>query len=212
MPLSDYALVSFDVDGTIFRRAALAYAARGLGIAQKWDFYDELLERGRISWKEALDSLYKLLKGKRLGDVLREVSKVEVIGNVRETVVKLQGHGLGVVLLTDNPDFICSYLVERFLFNGFIASKVPVKNGVIDGEVQSLPEKLEGLRKYCKWLSVPLKKCIHVGDWVNDVPVFRAVGYSVALNSKTERVKAAASHVIETDDLMDVYRHLTSLP
>ena len=212
MPLSDYVLVSFDVDGTIFRKAALSYAARGLGIAEKWDLYDELLERGRISWKEALDSLYKLLKGKRLGDVLREVSKVEVIGNVRETVVKLQGHGLGVVLLTDNPDFLCSYLVEQFSFNGFIASKVPVKNGVIDGEVQSLPEKLEGLRKYCKWLSVPLKKCIHVGDWVNDVPVFRAVGYSVALNSKTERVKAAASYVMETDDLMDVYRHLSSLP
>lgn len=212
MPLSDYALVSFDVDGTIFRRAALAYAARGLGIAEKWDLYDELLERGRISWKEALDSFYKLLRGKRLEDVLREVSKVEVIRNVREAVVKLQGHRLWVVLLTDNPDFICSYLVEQFLFNGFVSSKVPVKNGVINGEVQSLPEKLEGLRKYCDWLSVPLKKCIHVGDWVNDIPVFKAVGHSVALNAKNERVKAAASYAMETDDLMDVYRHLTSIP
>ena len=211
MPLSNYALVSFDVDGTIFRRAALSFAARSLGIAEKWDMYDELLERRRISWKEALDSLYKLLEGIRLEDILREVSKIEVIKNVRETVLKLQGHGLGVVLLTDNPDFLCAYLVERFGFNGFIASKVPVKDGVITGEVQSLPDKLEGLRKYCKWLSIPVKKCIHVGDLVNDIPVFRSVGYSIALNPKNDRVKAAASHVMNSDDLLDVYRHLSSI-
>ena len=212
MPLPSYALVSFDVDGTIFRKAALRFAARGLGISEKWDAYDEMHDRKRITWKECLDSLYKLLAGKRVEDVLREVSKVEVIKNIRETVVKLQGHGLGVVLLTDNPDFLCAYLVEQFGFNGYIASKVAVREGVITAEIQSLPDKLEGLKKYCKWLSIPLKKCIHVGDWVNDVPVFKSVGYSIALNPKTDRVKAAASHTMQTDDLLDVYRHLTSLP
>ena len=211
MPLSSYSLVSFDVDGTIFRRAALSFAARGLGIAEKWDRIDEMMERGRISSKEALDSLYKLLEGMRIDSVLNEVSKVEVIKNVRETVVKLQGHGLGVVLLTDNPDFLCAYLVERFGFNGFVASKVGVRDGVITREVQSLPDKLEGLRKYCTWLSIPVKKCIHVGDWVNDIPVFRSVGYSVALNPKTDRARAAASTSMKTDDLLDVYRHLSSL-
>ena len=212
MPLSNYALVSFDVDGTIFRKAALRSAATGLGIAERWDMYDELLERKRISWKEALDSLYKLLEGIRLEEVLKEVSKVEVIKNVRETVAKLQGLRLGTVLLTDNPDFLCTYLVEAYGFNGFIASKVTVKDGIITGDLQSLPDKLEGLRKYCKWLKIPLKRCVHVGDWVNDVPVFRSVGYSIALNPKTDTVSKAASQVLRTDDLMDVYRHLISLP
>ena len=170
-----------------------------------------MYDRKRITWKEYLDSLYKLLVGKRLDDVLREVSKVEVIKNVRETVVKLQGHGLGVVLLTDNPDFLCAYLVERFGLNGYMASKVSVKDGVITGEIQSLPNKLEGIKKYCRWLSIPLKKCVHVGDWVNDIPVFKSVGYSVALNSRMDSVKASASHVMETDDLLDVYQHLVSL-
>ena len=211
MPLSSYALISFDVDGTIFRKAALTTAAPALGIGEKWNAYDEMYHRRRITLKECLDSQFKLLAGKRLDDVIRKVSKVEVIRNVRETVEKLQGFGLGVVLLTDNPDFLCTHLVERFGFSGYTASKVSVKNGVITGEIQSLPDKLEGLRKYCKWLSVPLKKCIHIGDWVNDIPVFKSVGYSVALNSKMDSVKASASHVMETDDLLDVYRHLVSM-
>lgn len=212
MPLSDYALVSFDVDGTIFRRAALTAAAPALGIGEKWNAYDQMLHHRRITLKDCLDSQFKLLAGKRLDEILREISKVEVIRNVRETVEKLQGLRLGVVLLTDNPDFLCAYLVERFGFNGFVASKVVVKDGIITGEIQSLPDKLEGLRKYCRWLSIPLKKCIHVGDWVNDVPVFKSAGYSVALNGKMDAVKKAARHVMETDDLLDVYRHLTSLP
>jgi phosphoserine phosphatase len=212
LPLSDYALVSFDVDGTIFRRAALTAAAPALGIGEKWNHYDEMEAHRRITKKECLDLQFKLLAGKGLDEVLREVSKVEAMRNTRETVEKLQGLRLGVVLLTDNPDFLCTYLVERFGFNGFVASKVPVKNGVITEEIQSLPDKLEGLKKYCKWLSIPLEKCVHIGDWDNDLPVFRSVGYSIALNSKTDKVKAAASHAIQTDDLLDVYRHLTSLP
>ncbi len=167
--------------------------------------------RRRINKKECLDAQFKLLARKRLEQVLKEVSKVEVMQNIRETVEKLQGLRLGVILLTDNPDFLCAYLVDRFEFNGFVASKVPVKDGMITGEIQSLPDKLVGLKNYCKWLSIPLKKCIHVGDWDNDIPVFRNVGYAVALNPKNEKVKKAASHAMETSDLLEVYHHLTAL-
>ena len=211
MTLSSYSLVSFDVDGTIFRRAALTMAARNLGIGERWDAYDEMYHHNRITLKECLDNQYKLLSGQHLEDVLREVSKVDVIENVRETVVKLQGHGLGVILLTDNPDFLCAYLVERFGFNGYVASKVAVKGDIITDEILSLPDKRDGLRKYCNWLSISVKKCIHVGDWLNDIPVFRVVGYSIALNSRFERVKRTASHVLNTDNLLDVYNHLITL-
>jgi phosphoserine phosphatase len=209
--LSSYSLVSFDVDGTIYRKAALTTAAAALGLGEKWRTYAEMYQHNRITLKECLDNQYKLLAGLSLNDVLREVSKVDVISNVRETVVKLQGHGLGVILLTDNPDFLCAYLVESFGFNGYVASKVPVKDGRITSDIRSLPDKREGLRKYCSWLSISVKKCIHVGDWVNDIPVFRIVGHSIALNSKFERVRRSASKVLDTDNLLDVYSYLTSL-
>lgn len=208
MPLTSYSMVSFDVDGTLFRKAALTTAARSLGISERWDTYDKMYHQRRITLRECLEQQYKLLTGMRLEDILREVSKAEMIQNIRETVVKLQGHGLGVTLLTDNPDFLCSYLVESFGFNGYTASKVEVKGGVITGKNEPLPDKSEGLKKYCSWMSILPKKCIHVGDWVNDIPVFNMVGYSVALNPKTEKVRDRASFVIETNDLMDVYRHL----
>jgi HAD superfamily phosphoserine phosphatase-like hydrolase len=203
-------MVSFDVDGTIFRKAALTQAARSLGIGERWDSLEEMHLHRRITKGELLASQYKLLQGMKLTDILREVAKVEVIKNVRETVEKLQGHRIRVVLLTDNPDFLCAYLIERFGFEGYVGSKVGIKDGIVTDEIETLPDKRLGLRKYCAWTGIPPSRCAHVGDWINDIPVFRIVRYSVALNAQTEKVKASASYHIETDDLLDVYNHLRS--
>src|SRR5215472_14911488 len=203
-------MVSFDVDKTLFRKPALTTAARGLGIGKQWDHIDQLYEKKRIPLGQALLDQYKLLVGMKLADILEEVSKVEMMKNIRETVDKLLGLGLQVILTTDNPDFLCQYLVEHFGFNGFVSSKVAVKNGVVTDEIEPLPDKRLGIRKYCAWMSIPLRKVVHVGDGLNDVPVFRVVGYSIALNTDNDKVVKTASHRMKTDNLLDVYNHVRS--
>src|SRR5437667_10966268 len=85
-----------------------------------------------------------------------------------------------------------------------------MKNVVIIDDIEPLPYKRLGIRKYCAWMSIPLSKTVHVGDGLNDVPVFRVVGYSIALNTSLEKVKRAASHQMETDDLLGGYKHIQS--
>src|SRR3989449_7444343 len=211
MSFPSLSMVSFDVDANNFRQPALTQAARSPRIGHKWDSLEEMHLHRRITKRELLESQYKLLQGMKLADILQEVSKVDVIKNIRETVEKLQGHRIRVVLLTDNPDFLCAYLIERFGFEGYVGSKVGVKDGIVTGEIEPLPNKRLGLRKYCAWTGIPPSRFAHVGDWTNDVPVFRIVRYSVALNAQTERVKASASYHIETDDLLDVYKHPQSM-
>jgi HAD superfamily phosphoserine phosphatase-like hydrolase len=211
MPITDYSMISFDVDETIFRQPSLRQTAHTLGFGDKWNQYDEMYKKGRISLRDRLISHYKLLKGVALANVMREVSKVEVIKNIRETVLKLQGHQIKVILLTDLPDFVCSYLIETFGFEGYVASKVGVKDGNITDDIEPLPDKRLGLRKYSAWTGIPLSRCIHVGDGMNDIPVFRIVGYSVALNSKLAKVKALAAYEMTSDDMLGVYRHLQAL-
>ena len=211
MTIRKFIMVSFDVDKTLFRQPALTAAARALGIGERWDALDEMYERGRMSIGQCLLSQYKLLVGMRLEDILAQVSRVEMIQSIRETVDKLLGLGLQVVLTTDNPDFLCQYLVELFGFNGFIASKVAVKNGTITDDIEPLPDKRLGMRKYCAWMSIPLSKVVHVGDGLNDVPVFRVVGYSIALNTDLDKVRRTASHEMKTNNLMHVYNHIQSI-
>ena len=204
-------MVSFDVDKTLFRNPALTTAARRLGIGETWDRLDEMYHKKRITLGQCLLSQYKLLVGMRLEDILREVSKVEMMKNIRETVEKLHGQELQVILTTDNPDFLCQYLVQLFSFNGYVSSKVAVKNGIVTDDIEPMPDKRLGIRKYCAWMSVPLSKVVHVGDGLNDVPVFRVVGYSIALNTSLDKVRKTASHEMVTDDLLDVYQHVYSV-
>ena len=211
MAVRKFVMVSFDVDKTLFRKPALATAARALGIGDRWDAVDELYDKKRITLGQCLARLYKLLVGMNVQDILREVSKVEMMRNIRETVDKLLGQGLQVILTTDNPDFLCQYLVEHFGFNGFVSSKVAVKNGVVSDDIEPLPDKRLGIRKYCAWMSIPLSKVVHVGDGSNDMPVFRVVGYSIALNTNLDKVKKTASYQMETDNLLDVYEHIRSV-
>jgi len=205
---STVSMVSFDVDGTLFRKAALHQAAGALGIREEWDAIDERLDLRGITLRERLESHYRLLQGIRLDHILREVFKVEVIKNIREAVNKLREHGIRVVLLTDLPDFLCVDLAERFGFDGHIASKVGIRMGIVEGDIEPLADKSLGLQEYCSERSIPLSGCVHVGDGVNDVPVFQIVGYSIALNAQNKEVDVSASHCMETCDLLDVYRHL----
>src|SRR5438093_11410026 len=167
-----------------------------------------MYHRQRITLRQGLLQQFQLLVGMKLVDVLAQVSKVPMMRNIRETVEKLLGLGLSVILCTDNPDFLCQYLVEQFGFRGFVSSKVAVKNGVITDDIEPLPDKRLGIRKYCAWMSIPISKTVHVGDGLNDVPVFRVVGYSIALNTSLEKVKKAASYQMETDNLLGVYEHI----
>src|SRR5438105_8867043 len=158
MKTPKFVMVSFDLDKTLFRQPALTLAARSLGIGKKWDSIDEMYHRKRITIRQALLQQFQLLVGMKLVDVLAEVSKVPMIRNIREAVDKLLGLGLSVILCTDNPDFLCQYLVEQFGLRGFVSSEVAVKNGVIIQGIDPLPDKSLGIRKYCQWKSIPLSK------------------------------------------------------
>ena len=204
-------MASFDLDKTLFRQPALTTAARSLGISQKWDSLDEMYHRGRITLRQCLLFQYKLLVGMELSEILAQVSKLETMKNIRETVEKFLGLGIQVIVTTDNPDFLCKYMVERYGFNGFVSSKVSIKDGIVTDDIEPLPDKRMGIRKYCAWMSVSLSRVVHVGDGLNDVPVFRVVGYSIALNTGLDKVRKMASHSMKTDDLLDVYRQVYSV-
>jgi len=66
----------------------------------------------RITLRQGLLQQFQLLVGMKLVDVLAEVSKVPMMRKSERPFEKLLGLGLSVILCTDNPDFLCQYLVR----------------------------------------------------------------------------------------------------
>jgi phosphoserine phosphatase len=200
-------LVSFDLDGTILRGRILDYARIPEALHQKIIEIDDLMYKGKIGYEESLRAEYALFSGMRVDGIAPDPDKLPLINDLEATIQRLRNAGLRTVILTDNPSFAAEPL-RKLGFHDIIASEVETSNGTFTGQMKVLTNKLVGLRDYCKQHKIELASCAHVGDWTNDVAVFRAVGLSVAFNASEESVSKAATYTVNGDSLLDVYRVL----
>jgi len=200
-------LVSFDVDGTVLRGRILDYVRVSKGLHEKVAALDELFFQGKLGYEETLDIQFGLFEGLCERDIAPDPESLPVIGDLEATLRRLMRSGVRVVILTDNPSFAVRPLT-RFGFQDIIATEVESSNGKLTRRMKILTNKLVGLQEYCERQRIELVCCAHVGDWINDVAVFKGVGLSVALNSSDEEVSKAATYVVNSDSLLDAYRAL----
>jgi hypothetical protein len=52
----------------------------------------------------------------------------------------------------------------------------------------------------CRRIGVPLERLVTLGDMENDVPMFRAAGFSIAMGNASDAVKGAARAATLTND------------
>jgi phosphoserine phosphatase len=200
-------LVSFDVDGTIVRGQILDYTRIPEALHRKIQEIDDLKFKGKVGHEESLWVEYALFSGMRVDEIAPDPDKLPLINDLDETIERLKRTGVRVVILTDNPSFAAEPL-KMHGFQDIIASEVETSNGMLTGGIKVLANKLAGLREYCVRHGIELASCAHVGDWTNDIVVFKNVGLSVAFNASEESVLKAAIYTVNSDSLLDVYRVL----
>jgi len=200
-------LVSFDLDGTILRGRILDYARIPEALHRKIMEIDDLMYAGKVGYEESLRAEYSLFTGMRVEGIAPDPSKLPIINDLGATIQRLRSAGIRTVILTDNPSFAAEPL-RKFGFHDIIASEIETSNGAFIGRMKILANKLVGLREYCRQHKMELASCAHVGDWTNDVVVFKAVGLSVAFNASDESVSKAATYTVNSDSLLNVYRVL----
>jgi len=201
------ALVSFDLDGTILRGMILNHIRAPKDLRERIALQDVLFEQGKLGYEERLQAQFALLSGMHVDEITPDPEHLPLIGDLQTTLEKLRRSEVTVVVLTDNP----SFTVEPLRCCGFhevIGSEIEVHNGTLTDRMKLLTNKLTGLREYCKRVRIELGSCAHVGDWINDVVVFKAVGVSVAFNPSEEDVSRAATYTVRSSSLLDVYNVL----
>lgn len=200
-------LVSFDVDGTVLRGRILDYVKVPKELHEKVSALDELFFQGKLGYEETLKIQFALFAGLKTHEIAPDAETLPVIRDLYTTLEKLRSSGVRVLILTDNPSFAVEPL-RMFGFRDVIATEVESSKGTLTRRMKLLTNKLNGLREYCQRHEIELGSCAHVGNWINDVVVFKGVGLSVAFNASEEDVSKAATHTVNSDSLLDVYRVL----
>lgn len=199
-------LVSFDLDGTLIHPAVFNAVADALGFGEKLEETTRLYFEGKMSADETFHVDYKHFVGRRV-DEMREAlrgSRAWTPG-IAEAVERLHDAGMLVAVTTDQPDFLVEAARELFGVDHLVCTPAEITHGRVSGRYDLQHDKWANLERLLRAKRIEPAHVAHVGNGSNDVPVFRKVGQSVAVNPMSDAVRSAARHVVDPlEDMRDV--------
>jgi phosphoserine phosphatase len=196
-------LVTLDLDGTLLPRdTAFAAVLRENGHARLADESDARYFAGEVTLEECFWEQWAVVKTLTPADLHRALRKANWLPGIADGVRQLKEAGLRVCLLTDQPSTLTDFL-GRWGLTDAICSPVTVKEGrqvAIDARF----DKLANLRRRLAEWGIAEAEAAHVGNGVNDVPVFQALGRSVACFAPPEVARHAKKVVPEPKSLVEL--------
>jgi HAD superfamily hydrolase (TIGR01490 family) len=117
-----------------------------------------------------------------------------------EKVAQERKKGRLIVLATSSLDFIIRPVVEAFLPDKVVASRLDVDDqGVCTGRIAGNPafgeHKLQKVSALLDKLAIPLKECSFYSDSIYDLPLLEAVGEPVVVNPDRQLRKIAGKRL-----------------
>jgi phosphoserine phosphatase len=200
-------LVSFDMDGTLIRGTSASTF-----MAARLDHLDEVeeLERqflaGTLTAPQFAETVAHRFLNYRIADVERHFEDIPLIAGIAETLAALRRRDVPCVISTVSYGFYAGVLTRRFGFDGHCGSVMQELDGILQGCMSGhcTPEDKRGfVEQFAATRGIPMSEVAHVGDSMSDLPLFRVVGKSIAINATTD-ARAAAHHSLDTDNLAEV--------
>ncbi len=198
----------FDLDGTLVKGTSTGqHLAKKIGHAKEMEAIETLYRCGKASNADvaALDGKY--YSGYTIADIHQFLEDIPTVEHIEETVEYLTTRGIPSLVCTLAWSFVAEYFANRYGFSGWSGPDLRVDSaGVFTGEVLfdfHETDKPVFVNDYCKQKGVKMNEVFHVGDSRSDIPLFDAVGFSVAFNGD-KPVKSIASTSIDSESLMDI--------
>lgn len=144
--------------------------------------------------------------GMSLSTIVAKLSDIPCIDDIDATILGFKERGVESILSTVTWSFASQEFRRRHGFEAVSGTEADVKDGVLTGLVERHFDKWDKpafVESYCDANQIDLSECIAIGDSHADVPLFNAVGFSVALNA-TVPAREAATVALDTDSLTDV--------
>lgn len=211
MPASrEWRLVCFDLDGTLVRGTSTCQH-----IADSFGHGDVLRElelnyaQGAISNRIVAETDARHYVGRRIEEIAEVMKTIPLIHGIDEAFSALRTQGLHLILATVTWRFAAKVVAERFKLDAWSGCVMGESaSGILDGAVVTHFDEYDKrafVEAYCAKHGIAMSEVVAVGDSRSDIPLFSAVGYSIALNA-TKSAREAASCTIDTEDLADVLK------
>jgi phosphoserine phosphatase len=173
---------------------------------------------GDLPFDEALRRRVELIRGVPMSSIRAVADSLPLTEGAEETIATLRRMGATPAIVTGGFDFLAQRIAEHLQVDHVYANHLVEEDGRVAGiayPVVTPQGKAEHLKRLSTELSIPLARCVAVGDGANDIPMLCMAGLGVAFDAPP-RVREAARAVIEGKDMRAllplVARHLDETP
>lgn len=208
-------LACIDLDGTLVQGTSVSqHLADHFGHGEQMTELERRYASGEISNSVVAEEQAAMYRGMAVTEAIAALEDISCIRGIDATLQALREQGTESLLCTVTWSFAAEEFQRRHGFLAVSGTRIALENGLLTGRVErhfDEWDKLEFARAYCDSSGIDLRDCIAIGDSRSDMPLFEAVGFSVALNA-SEQAREAADVSIDTDDLTDVLDLIPSNP
>jgi len=206
--------VFFDVDGTLVPgTSSSVFLAGFLGHRDELSAAEAAYAAGTMDNRQVSELDAVAWAGVPEQRVQGWLADLPLVPGIAETVAWCRRRGLVPVLATLAWSPVGRFLAGRFGFHAFSGPEPETADGVFTGRVArhfDEYDKRDAALGQARKLGLGPGSCGAVGDSRSDLPLFAAVGVSVAFNASAD-ARAAATATVDGDDLRSVLPVLSRL-
>lgn len=200
-------LVFFDIDGTLVPGgSSSSYLASHLGHQAALDRAEERYARGELTSQQVSEIDATGWAGATPAAVERWLEDLPVIRGIEAVLTWCRARGLEPVLASLAWQPVGAFLSRRYGLTAGGGPRLGATGSRYDGSVAEHVDehdKRDQALALAAARGLPLTHCCAIGDSRSDLPLFRALPTSLALNAGAA-AREAASDVLDADDLVAV--------
>jgi HAD superfamily phosphoserine phosphatase-like hydrolase len=191
------------VDGTLKRaESPYQYLHERLGVADLAAENRELALAGRISYGEWLRRDARLWAGQPVAKIRRLLTENPYVTGAPELLRALKAAGVTVALVSAGFTLNTDPIAAEFGIQHVLANELTITDGILDGgSINHVPEggKAAFACRLMAELAIPPEQTLTAGDTRVDLELFDCAGVRIAVNPKSDALRARADAVFEPD-------------
>ena len=204
-------LVAFDLDGVLVdSKGSWREVHEALGTVKQAEPHEKLFYQGKISFDKWAKLDTKLWAGTNIERVKEILYEIRPMRGITYTLNELRKN-YKLVIISGGLQILADKIKDDYEMHHAVGNEILTNNGgKVSGikQVVGFKDKGKFLKNFAKKEGITTDECAAVGDYLNDIPMFKEAGFSIGFNPKHHEIVDYVDEIVYGKNLIKILEFL----